>query len=750
MRNNSRKPDNIKNPVRTSAARQSADKPTSLSERRDKVIRLPAERRTGTKYQIIKGQYIRQGNKKEASDNASASAIKKAAAVREEKQEKAKRQTMAAKSVKTEKEKNKTTPQGNTSNENTKAESTAHKDTETANAAAAKDNYIKSVKAEEYTEKLKTNVELNKVVNIPTPVILEPVIVHMEKKDSVYEQGGTARERAFKYKEKADFYLNKMKKDVKTGKKEVNENHDKDVGGLYKKAYKLAHKEELLDKNTSTMFDKAQSVMQFKSEIDSALNQNSTGAAAASVTAIPLAHAATTAVKKLSEKNNAVMVGKTAAELSAKITESISSSDNVGEATVNAVIAAPKYIIEKKVEKTVSDVMRAQHQRSIEAKKERLRQKQEKVEKRAQEMKKENMHRKMKVDLYKSEHGITSNSNGLLKNAAAAVKNTLESMKRAITAIKSSGTLLMAAAGSALIPILVIGFIIIIVIVLFVFPFFYRSDDGDSNEVVESDFKETVLHYYEVMDNAVDEINNLIMSVLGTSDEYSNTGVIDPEKYEDYTYQQSLYEEYMADSEAYFENHYFNPESPDYYSPDFNWFPTEPEKDYYYSESELYEQGMERGPIFEGFKWTEESTGTMVPKGQLYDEMLVALPVDNIKHDMTKYVLLNDDIVFEFYKSMGFWQFNNYGKSSVGCPDNGQCCSKRIIHTEYDDEGHIISQSSEIVDYCPGHYVILLELLYDFDLDKALDDVLEFNEEDRKLFDDEIEEFQKEKHKSGI
>lgn len=770
--NNSPKSDNVKNSVRTSAARQSADKPTSLSERRGKVMRLPEERRTGTKYQIIKGQYIRQENKKETSDKANAAAIKKAADARAEKKEKSKRQTMAAKSVKGEKEKNRTIPQSNTPNENPKAESAADKDNETAKAADAKENYIKSAKAEEYTEKLKANVELNKAVDFSEVKELfreklkadaelnKTVNISSAKKDSVYEQGGTAKERAFKYKEKADFYLNKMKKDVKTGKKEVNENRDKDVGGLYKKAYKLAHKEELLDKNTSTMFDKAQSVMQFKSEIDSALNQNSVGEAAAAVTAIPLVHAATTAVKKLSEKNKAVMTGKAAAELSAKITESISSSDNVGEATVNAITAAPKYLVEKKVEKTVSDVMKAQHERSIEAKKERLRQKQEKVEKRAQEMKKENMQRKMKVDLYKAEHGITSKGNGLLRNAAAAVKNTLESMKRAITAVKSSGMMITAAAGSALIPILVVGFIIIIVIALFVFPFFYLSDDGDgsdddtdSSKIVESDFKDTVLHYYEVMDKAVDDINAQIEAVLGTADEYSNTGVVDPEKYTDYLSQKSNYDEYMADSEAYYDNHFFNPESPDYCSSDFNWYPTEPEEDYYYSESELYAQGMERGPIFEGFRWTEESTGTRVPKGQLYDEMLVALPVDNIKHDMTKYVYLNDDIVYAFYTSMGFWQFTNYGQVFVDCPGNGECCSKRVektgSYTDPNGETHSYTYYED-EKYCPGHYVIELELIYDFDLDKTLNDVLEFDEDDMELYDDDKKEFDKEKQKAGI
>ncbi len=82
--------------VRTPAARQGAAKPTSLVERREKsIIRLPEERRKGTKYQVIRGQYLRQANKKENLDSSKTTAIKQAAAKQEEKQEKAKRQTAA-------------------------------------------------------------------------------------------------------------------------------------------------------------------------------------------------------------------------------------------------------------------------------------------------------------------------------------------------------------------------------------------------------------------------------------------------------------------------------------------------------------------------------------------------------------------------------------------------------------------------------------------------------------------------------
>ena len=492
--------------ARAPALKQGATKPTSLAERREKAaIRLPEERRKGMKYQVIRGQYLKQSNKKENTDNAQAAAIKNAAAKQEEKQEKAKRQTAAATTVKNEKEKNKTSLSKNTSNSNVVSSAS-----ETSSAASeAKEEYAKSEKAAAYAERLQTNVELSQSVYIPPNVTWDNVLDHAVQKDSVYSQGGAA-ERAASYKEKADFYLKKMKKNTETGEKEINPNRDKDIGALYKKAYKLAHKEELLGKKDSTLFDKAQSVVQLKSEVDNALNKDSAGEAAAAAITIPFTHAATKAVRKLADKNKAVNAGKTGFELAAKVSAGITAADGVGEATANAVAAVPKYIVEKKVEKTVRQVMQNQHDRKIAAQKERLREKQEKVEKRAQQMKKENMQRNMKVDLYKSEHGIGGKGN-VLQRMKSAIKNTIESMKRAITFIKSSGMMLMAAAGGALIPIVAIILILFIVVIFVCFPFFYKSKDGKSEkDIKDCEFVESISNYYLVMDKVVDDANEEI------------------------------------------------------------------------------------------------------------------------------------------------------------------------------------------------------------------------------------------------
>lgn len=492
MRNNSNKNNNPQTAARTPAARQGAAANTSLAERREKAfIRLPEERRKDTKYQIVRVQYLRQANKKDTADDTNAAAIKKAAAKQEEKQEKVKRQTMAAKTVKDEEEKSKTSSAKNVSHE-------------------SNDEYAKSEKAADYAERLQTNIDLSKAVNIPPAVTWEQVLDHSVQKDSVYAQGGSAGERAAKYKEKANFYLNKMKKNAETGKKEANPNRDKDVGALYKKAFKLAHKEELLDKKDSTLFDKAQSAIQLKSEVDNALNKDSTGEAVAEVMTIPFKHAATKAVRNLADKNKAVNAGKTSFELTSKITAGIAAADGVGEATANAVGAVPKYIVEKKVEKTVRQVIQNQHDRKIEAQKQRLRQKQEKVEKRAQQMKKENMKRNMKVDLYKSEHGLGAKGN-VLQRMKAAIKNAIESMKRAVSFFKSLAMLFTAGAGISFAAILAVIFILFIVVIFVCFPFFYKSKDGKSEkDIKDCDFGDSISNYYLVMDKVVDDANEEI------------------------------------------------------------------------------------------------------------------------------------------------------------------------------------------------------------------------------------------------
>ena len=776
----------------TSVLRQGAAKLTSLAERREKaVIRLPEERRKGTKYQVIRGQYLRQANKKENIDNTKAAAIKIDAAKQDEKQEKAKHQNAAITTVKNETKKSRTSSakiDSHKSNDKSAAN-------ETNTASEAKENYAKSEKAAAFTERLQTNIELSKAVYtqsnntlgsvqedslylqngtaghnekadssksvyIPPNVTWDKVLDHAVQKDSVYLQGGSANERAASYKEKADFYLKKIRKNSETGKKEINPNRDKDIGKLYEKAYKLAHKEELNEKGTDTLFDKAQSAIQLKSEVDNVLSKESTGEAVVAAAAIPLTHAATRAVRKLADKNKAVNAGKTSFELAAKVTAEVAAADGVGEATANAVAAVPKYIIEKEAEKTVRQVIQAQHDRKIEAQKERLREQQEKAEKRAQQMRKENMQRKMKADLYKSEHGMGSKGN-VLQRMKSAVKAAIDDTKKAIKSAKSLKILLFA--GGSVLPIIFIVIIVVILIVFVLFPFFYTSKDGKEDEIEDSTFGETVLHYYDVMDGVVDDFNAEIDEFLNSSSKYDNTGVENPEKkaqYDlDYSEYQAQYDSYMADYDNYCM------EYPD------NWgaAPEAPEQDYWYTSAELGSLGMERGPIFEGFVMSDESDAARVPKGELYDEMLCTIATYNTKlmsrpetvgglgdeneengadGGSNDIIFMNDENVAAVYGSSDFWEFN-YWEEGVDCPSGGNCCSKTVSVRHYDENGNITSVTIEDVDYCPGHYVIMWEVLLDFDLDRVWESY-NFDEEDEENYEEVKKNFDKEKENAGI
>ena len=354
---------------------------------------------------------------------------------------------------------------------------------------------------------------------------------------------------------------------------------------------------------------------------------------------------------------------------------------------------------------------------------------------------------KKKIDKMKKKSDKLEKKNKklTLSNAANSVSNVAKKKVKKKLA-------LFAVAGAA--PI-ILSFSVIVVIVMLLYeithPFDYLSikgEDETGNTVYTQESmneRDVVTHYHEIMDKEVKKINDEINSILGTASEHENTGVIDPEKYAEYEQQQAAYDAYMeflnVPYEEYVRNHYYNPQSPDYMNPDSLSPPPaasqpDPNFDYYYSAGELSERGMQRGPIFEGFKWTEESTGTQVPYGQLYDETLAAIPTNNVKHDMEEFESLNDDYVGNFYESLGFWQFTNYGETPVPCPYGGNCCSYTEPYTITDDKGNPVGQGTRTVEYCPGHYVILLELIYEFDMDKTLDEVLQFDDENKDMYDD--------------
>ena len=111
-------------------------------------------------------------------------------------------------------------------------------------------------------------------------------------------------------------------------------------------------------------------------------------------------------------------------------------------------------------------------------------------------------------------------------------------------------------------------------------------------------------------------------------------------------------------------------------------------------------------------------------------------------------ILMNDENVAAVYGGSDFWKFNHW-REDVDCPSGGDCCSITVQVANYDDKGNFIGYSNEEEKYCPGHYVIMWEVLLDFDLDRVWESY-NFDEEDEENYEEVKENFDKEKENAGI
>ncbi len=341
---------------------------------------------------------------------------------------------------------------------------------------------------------------------------------------------------------------------------------------------------------------------------------------------------------------------------------------------------------------------------------------------------------------------------------------------------KSKAKFFAAIGGSVLsfMPVLLIIILIVPIANIILFPFSYTSKDGKEEEIEDSEFPNTIQHYYEVMDEVVDEFNEEIDKFLRTTSEYDNTGVEDPAKkaqydsdYADYQTQVEALEATYYDDSGEAMNNYIET-----YGWDFN--PQAPEKDYWYTYEELASLGMKRGPIFEGFEWDDESDAARVPKGELYDEMLCTISTYNTKlmsrpetvitgndendteagedsdvedtpssSGSGDIIFMNDENVAAVYGGSDFWEFK-YWEEGVECPSGGDCCSITVQVAHYDEDGNFTGYTEEEEKYCPTHYVIMWGVWLDFDLDRIWESY-NFDEEDEENYDEVKKEFDEEK-----
>lgn len=295
---------------------------------------------------------------------------------------------------------------------------------------------------------------------------------------------------------------------------------------------------------------------------------------------------------------------------------------------------------------------------------------------------------------------------------------------------------MIAASGmSSIIPILLLVVIMAIIICFVTYPFFYLSveeevidEDGNTvteNKIEDSEIPLTVAHYHGIMNGVVDKINAEIDAIFAGGDEYNNTGVINPAKKA----------QYDKDYQNYLDNLLYDDTI------------SEPEKDYWYTEDELSNMGMERGPIFEGYRWSPDTDAKKVPYGKLYDEMLCTIAAYNSKlmnqAGNTDIIFMNDETVEAAYVGANFWELSNW-KESVGCKSGGNCCSKKVPVTVYNDKGEAVGIKYESQTYCPGHFVIMIKLKLNFDLDEVWD-TYGFDDQDKKNYDEIYKQLLKDK-----
>lgn len=258
------------------------------------------------------------------------------------------------------------------------------------------------------------------------------------------------------------------------------------------------------------------------------------------------------------------------------------------------------------------------------------------------------------------------------------------------------------------------------------------------DEMKDSPFNDTIAHYYTIMNDIVSETNSGLAYMFG--DEAASK-------------QQQLLSVNVNETE-------YNKAMMQYYE-DMRYYwnigvkrgepmPDEPDVMDYSTPKEDYEI-----VIFEGYYWSEETEGTSVPYGQLYDEVLCSIaaynasmmtdgiPQVNYKMQVNPItgeeemvmeedadgnekpiiesvtylpppdepVLFKDDTVKNSYNSLPFWKVTEE-EDMTYC---GGCTQKPTFTTVTDEDGTVRTVATT-VSYCPGHLKIYVTLNFDWDI----------------------------------
>lgn len=248
-------------------------------------------------------------------------------------------------------------------------------------------------------------------------------------------------------------------------------------------------------------------------------------------------------------------------------------------------------------------------------------------------------------------------------------------------------------------------------------------------EMVESPFEDNIDRYYDAMNKVVGEMNDIINTMLSpaaAADMNERMGYkLNVDAYN------AAYNDYRVAWKIWFDNHRGDE-------------PVEPDWKNYATPLPAKET-----PIFEGYKWADDTEGTSVPYGKFYDEMLVTLAaynaslmtdgVPNLTYktieetdpitgekverevvDTVTYTPPSGDIIYfteqlveEKYNSLPFWIF-----STEEVTETCAGCQSEEVEVTIDLPDGTKKTQTIVREYCPGHITIYMKLDFDWDMTK--------------------------------
>lgn len=236
--------------------------------------------------------------------------------------------------------------------------------------------------------------------------------------------------------------------------------------------------EKQASKPHTTAFEKVENALYLEGKISGAANKDSTGEAAAALSAVAAEIAAKKVIEEAAKKHKSIGQISRASGAVGELSSSIERESSVGSAAASAFTSVPKYYVAQKAADTVKKASQKHYKDKLDKKRDALRAKQRAAEKRIEELKKEQVKRQVKINIYKTENGITSTSNSSVQNIKAVIKSQ-QKVAKAAAAAKTSATII-AAAGGVLFPIL--GIVVIIIVITALFSWIIPHEENIYNE----------------------------------------------------------------------------------------------------------------------------------------------------------------------------------------------------------------------------------------------------------------------------